>query len=358
MGNTFAELSELRARFEASARQSSRRAPLYARLAAGVADDPALLELVRHAPPPQRLPVLLFACVHWMLLTQPGHELARWYPGLSDRPEVSDPFPAFRSFCLEHRVELVELLGTRSTQTNEVGRCSLVLPWAAQVADELDAPLVLVDVGTSAGLTLGIDRYRYRYEPEGVTVGDPSPVSLTCGLRGAVPVPRGLPVVAARIGLDRDPVDLDDPDAIAWLRACVWPDQLDRARTLRSAIEVVRELRPEIRTADAVDGIAPILDEYVTVGHRVVTTTWMLNYLTGGERRRFMDRLDEVGTAGDLTWILAESPALTAELGIDHDPTRADLTHVVVVTWRGGHREQRTVATAHPHGYWMHATPR
>ena len=39
------------------------------------------------------------------------------------RAAGDDPYPAFRRFCLEHRAEIEQLVGTRTTQTNEVGRC-------------------------------------------------------------------------------------------------------------------------------------------------------------------------------------------------------------------------------------------
>ena len=51
------------------------------------------------APPTQRQPVLLFACVHDLLLGAPDDELARFYPNLTATPEAGDPVPAFRRFC-------------------------------------------------------------------------------------------------------------------------------------------------------------------------------------------------------------------------------------------------------------------
>ena len=74
---------ELRRHFEAFSTTSTPRAPLYAALATIVSREPALYTLLRHAPPTQRLPVLLFACVHELLLEQPDAELARWYPNLT-----------------------------------------------------------------------------------------------------------------------------------------------------------------------------------------------------------------------------------------------------------------------------------
>ena len=47
----------------------------------------------------------------------------------------------------------------RATQTNEAGRCAVLLP----VLAALPQPLALLEVGASAGLCLYPDRYAYRY---------------------------------------------------------------------------------------------------------------------------------------------------------------------------------------------------
>ena len=80
---------------------------------------------------------------------------------------------------------------TRSTQTNEVGRCATFLPVLGLVAGEV-GPLALVDVGSSGGLTLLLDRYECRYEPGGA-VGGPSPVVLDVRHAWRRPDPRPVP---------------------------------------------------------------------------------------------------------------------------------------------------------------------
>jgi hypothetical protein len=354
---------ELAQRFRAFAATASPRAPLYGHLAERIADDPATYRLLLHAPEEQQLPVLLFACVHWLLLHEPDQALAHHYPNLTSPDQTSpelqpstteptDPYPAFREFCAAHEQRLAELLGTRSTQTNEVGRCAIFVPLLGLVADEV-GPLALVDVGCSGGLTLLLDRYECRYEPGGA-VGGPSPVVLTCGTRGAVPVPERYPSVAARIGLDRSPIDVTDPDAARWLEACVWPDQPDRFHRLHAAIGLAQADPPTVRAGDAVEDLAATIDQVAGDGHPVVMNSWVLNYLSEAQRRAYVTELDRLGATADLSWIYAEMPALVSGVPVPDDPDRVQRTVVTLVRWRDGVRTVEHPADAHPHGFWIH----
>ena len=124
----------------------------------------------------------------------------------------------------------MDLLRHRRTQTNEVGRCAILLPVLAR----LQGPLALVEVGASAGLCLLLDRYRYRYGDR--SVGDASaPVLLDCEVSGPVPVPKRVPEVAWRRGIDVARIDVTDDDDVRWLEACVWPDQTERIARLLAA---------------------------------------------------------------------------------------------------------------------------
>ena len=343
---------ELAQRFRAFGTSSSAGAPLYGHLAERIADDPDTSRLLRYAPQEQRLPVLLFACVHWLLLNEPGHALATHYPNLASQPETDDPYPAFRAFCVEHDERLAALLSTRSTQTNEVGRCATFVPVLDLVAGDV-GPLALVDVGSSGGLTLLFDRYECRYEPGG-TVGAPSPVVLECGTRGDVPVPSRYPAVAARIGLDRSPIDLADPEAARWLEACVWPDQADRFHRLHTAIGLAQSDPPAVRAGDAVEDLAGTIELVAGQGHPVVLNSWVLNYLSDAQRRAYVAELDRLGASSDLSWIYAEMPSLVSGVPVPDDPDRAYNTVVTLARWRNGVRTIDHLAVAHPHGFWIH----
>jgi hypothetical protein len=346
-------------RFQEFAETWRSRAPLYASIATTVSLDPDLAALLLRAPAPQQLPVLLFAAVHDLVLADPSAELARWYPNLGDAPRSPGErrlARIFRAFVRDHEDEISDRLRTRSTQTNEVGRCALLLPAFGLLAKEV-GPLAHLDVGASGGLNLLIDRYEYRYTGrDGATkVVGSSPVVIPITTRGDVPVPDRMPTVSRRCGVDRQPIDVTDPDEARWLEACVWPDHVERFDRLAAAIHVAREDPPELLAGDAVTSLAPAVERLGSDAHPVVTNSWVLNYLTADQRTDYLAELDRIGAERDLSWVYAEAPVHIPELPNSPDPSNPHLTVLSMVRWRDGTRTVDHLATCHPHGrsmYW------
>lgn len=296
--------------------------------------------------------MLLLAAVHDLLLAESDHELAAWYPSVADVIRDDDPYPAFAALCRSHDDQIRETIATRSTQTNEVGRCAFYLPVMTTIEREV-GPLSLLDVGASAGLNLNLDRYQYRYTPGGV-VGAPSSVVIDSGTRGDPPIPDELPSINARFGVDRDPVDLSDPTSTRWLMACVWPDQIDRADRLRAAIRVAHQHPVEVRRGDAVDDVEDAIEIAAGSAHPVVMNSWVLSYLSSRGRDSYVEALDHAGQQRDLSWVFAEMPYQCPELPMPDDDRLRFLTLVVLVRWRDAVRRIDHVATVHPHGHWIH----
>ena len=348
-------------RFRDFGATAASRAPLYGRLSLAVADDPEVLALLQVAEDEQAIPVLLFAAVHHALLAEPDAPLANHYPNLVAAPSTADPWPTFRHFALMHADEIRDTVSTRHTQTNEIGRCSLFLPALGLVEHEI-GPLSLIDVGTSAGLNLLIDRYQYDYGPSGSVWpdrpgGTDGSVVLACAVSGTVPVPTAMPVVAAAMGIDPKPIDVHDATEVRWLEACVWPDQLDRFQRLVAAVAIAREHGVDVRRGDAVDDLAAAVSEATQHGHPMVMNSWVLNYLTPARREEYVAELDAIGSHTDLSWVLAESPSQTSGLPIPTTAVPEDLTVLSLVRWRDGTRIIQRLATCHPHGYTMRWDP-
>ena len=190
------------------------RSPLYVELALGVSRDPELLHWLDGLPKGKSQPNLLFAAERALAGTPSGYD-------------------EFRAVLADRRDEVEAIMLTHRTQTNEATRCALLLPLLAQ----LPQPLALLEVGSSAGLCLLPDHYGYDYS--GVRVGDGPPV-LRCRPAGDVPIPAALPEIAWRAGLDLNPLDIDDPEAVRWLELLIWPGLEFRLETLHGALAVAR----------------------------------------------------------------------------------------------------------------------
>lgn len=343
------ELAPLRDEMRRFVQVSASRAPLYARLALGLSDSDEALSILAEAPPANRIPVTLFAAIQFLLLVEPDEPLAAWYPNLSVDPRRDDPADTAREFCLRRRSELLALVRARTPQTNEIGRCApLILGLSA--VEQRFGPLAQLDVGASAGLNLLSDQYRFRF---GAHVIGEGPVELECELSGEPAVlPERPPRLVDRLGLDREPIDTDDPQHLRWLLACVWPDQADRRERLAAALKVARRLRPRVLAGDAVDDLARALAQ-LPHGHPVVTTSWVLSYLSPAGRRQFVQKLDDLGRTRDLSWVSYESPAAAPELDWPDAVAGADLTVLRVISWSAGSRAERVIGQGHPHGYWL-----
>ena len=238
--------------------------PTYEALSLAIADDPGLLALARECMVGQPIPNLFFAVVKRLLDDCEGDSLARHYAGVARGDAPGDRLAeSFTRFCGGHEAEIVELVSARRVQTNEIRRCSYLMPAFGTVSlDSGGMPLALIDVGASAGLNLLWDSYQYRYS-DGSTFGpSDSGVVIECELRNEMPeIPREFPEVVFRRGIDLNPVDLGDDDEYLWMMALVWPDHPDRAALLRAARRIWLANAPRVERGDALDVLPRILGE-------------------------------------------------------------------------------------------------
>ena len=237
------------------------QSPLMAHLARVVAEDADLLALAAEVPPNQPKPNLLFSAVHDLVLAGTQHPLAAHYGSVGGTLGPAGSDAPFRDFCLKNREAIVATLSTRMVQTQVVKRAVCLLPSFARVfSDGGAAPLVMIEVGCSAGLIMQWDRFHYDYG-EGTTWGDPdSALSLTTEVRGS-----SLPALPAKIpvewrrGVDLNPLDPTDPREMRWLRALTWPEDNARRDELGRAISIARATPPTLVRGDAVEVVPALI---------------------------------------------------------------------------------------------------
>jgi len=135
-------------------------------------------------------------------------------------------------------------------QTNEVARSAALLPGYLRIAGRTGLPLSIREIGSSAGLNLGFDRYGYDYGA--FAWGRPdAEVKISCEWRGEVEPLAGAIEVADRRGCDIHPIDARDPAARGRMLAYIWPDQADRLARAEAALNLAAQLGPRVEAIDA-----------------------------------------------------------------------------------------------------------
>ncbi|AGL18748.1 DUF2332 domain-containing protein [Actinoplanes sp. N902-109] len=299
---------------EFAVREAKGSSPTYERLALAVARHPALLELIATLPPGKQQPNLLFAVVR--LLGGP----------------VGDP-AAFAAFVLGRWPRIEPEMLARATQTNEPGRCALLLP----VLAALPQPLALLEAGASAGLNLYPDRYRYGYS--GHPVGTSGPF-LDCALTGIAP-PTRLPEVVWRAGIDLNPLDVTSAADVAWLEALIWPEHTHRRARLRAAAAVAAADPPYLVRGDLAGDLPALAARAPRDATLVVFHTSVLYQVPPDRRSAFLALAPRLGR-----WLSVESPDVVPLPGLP-EPPDATLHNVLALdgtplAWAKGHGEAMT----------------
>ncbi len=323
--------------------------PLYDEIARSVAEDRELLSLQYSARPHAHLPPMLLAGAHHLLLSGVEHPLADVYAGRSSEPAS----PLFRELCLANRTALLEVLNTRTVQTNEVGRSALLGPALTWTAG--GETVRLVDVGCSAGLNMLCERFRLDYGEHGATGPADSPVRIDCRVvAGAPPIAPSLPVIAGRIGIDLDPPDLSDPGDARWLLACVWPGT-GRFQRAQRAIELGQVDPPPVLQGDALEALPEVLAGQGE-GQIIVLNSWSFSYFSVEQRQDYVELLAAVGRDRPVIWLCMDAPGVVElPTGVAVPSTESTETDVLTsVTFAGGTSPRTEVlAFVQSHGQSM-----
>ena len=311
--------------------------PLYEDWALGIAADADVVARLAGLPRAKQQPNLVFAAARWA--------------GCGLRP-----YAEIRSWLVENWPRVLEVAMTRTVQTNEANRCATLLPPLSRI----DGPLALLEVGTAAGLCLFPDRYGVDYAtPSGVRRIDPpdgpSEVVLACTVDDEASVPSRYPDVVWRRGIDLDPIDAADPDAIDWLANLVWPgpDHDPRVTRLRAAAAIAAVNPPAIVQGDLLDRLTDVAASAPADATLVVFHSAVLLYLDADGRRRFADLMAGLGVAIDrrVVWLSNETMGTLPEIDAQvPDGTATD--HRFVQTWNG-----RAIALAGQHGALYETAP-
>ncbi len=271
--------------YRAFSREARGRSPAYESLAASVAGDEVVLDFLAALPPPKRQPNLLFAAARYLLDAPPD-------------------LGTLQALIRQHEAELAGVMLARRTQTNEPARCATLLPALAA----LPGPLALIEVGASAGLTLLFDRYSYDYDGHPIAGRDPDAPTLHCAVRGPVPLPARLPVIAWRAGLDLSPLDVTSDDDVRWLSCLLWPGESGRQARLAPRSPPPAAIRRRCYRGDLRTDLPALAAQAPADATLVIYHSAVLAYVAPEDREQFARDVAGLGAV----WLSNEAPGRPA----------------------------------------------
>ena len=270
---------------------------MYARRAGRLAADPEPALPVVGDDGRWDVPLRLFGAVHYLVLSGAAPNA------------LSGRFEDFAAALAEHGDTLRRRIATHGVQTNEVQRCTMLLPTFLAASAESDLPLELIELGPSAGLNLLVDRYRYRYENGTYGPAD-ALLELATEEKPGGQVSSSLLeqelVVRRRRGIDLVPIDATSADGYLLLRSFVWPGLDERVARLDAAVETLRRMpeRPELIPGDYTAVLPGLLADRPADALTVVFETFSTVYLPEAAARQLTEALETAGADGrPLAWV-------------------------------------------------------
>ncbi|MFB6439969.1 DUF2332 family protein [Streptomyces sp. NPDC056411] len=324
------------------------RSDAHEELSARIGHDPELCDLLSGSLPAggKQQPQLLLAAVRH--LDGPHAELG---------PRGEAAYGRWREWTIRHWDEVRTVIMARDARTEEPARCAALLPLLAR----LPQPLALLEVGTSAGLSLHPDRYRYVYaSPDGRTAAEVgaagSPVALGCRTDWAAgELPAQLPEVVWRAGIAADPLDpVAEREDLRWLQSLLWPGDEERAHRLAAAVDAVRAApRPRIVRGDPLAELPALAAGAPPGATLVIFHSAALDRLPPARRTEFGRLVRSLldGRDGGGHWISHEHRSVLPWAAAPQPPAHPEDGLLTLAL------DGRPVALADPHGRRLHRLP-
>lgn len=225
-------------------------------------------------------------------------------------------------------------------QTNEVRRSCALLPGFLTIAALTGKPLILSEVGASAGLNLQWDRYSYHLGD--FSWGKVSAVKLAPRWEGPPPPQAGIEITE-RTGCDLNPLDPASEDDRLRLFSYIWADQQDRLDRTAAALEMATIIGLKVEMADAIDWLRKRLAKPRPGTTHVIYHTIAWQYLPPALKAEGEALIADAGRRATL-----EAPIARLQLEADGKPEGAA---ILLTLWPTG--DTREIGRADFHGRWV-----
>ncbi len=286
------------------------------------------------------LALRLCGALHALVIENLSATLRQVYPPNHENISNDSLWQAIDRAFNEHTGFVLERLNS-APQTNEVRRSSILLPGFSEITRLTGLPLVLSELGASAGLNLNWDKFHY--EIVGQAWGDKS-----SSVRLA-PEWQGLPYelqpvdVISRAGCDLYPLDVLDEAKQKRLLSYIWPDQSERIARTKAAIDIAVDADTKIAKADAIDWLEVRLKPRHEGAVHVVYHTIAWQYFPDDVQNRGVELMQQAGERAT-----KNAPLAWLRFEMDGKSPGAALT---LTLWPTG--EEIYLARADFHGRWI-----
>lgn len=292
------------------------------------------------SPNGDSVPLRLAGALHALVLSGTDHGLAAAYPPHAIDNDT-DFWNAIDNALRTHPAFILDRLKS-APQTNEVRRSGALLPGFLTISSLFHKPLVLSEVGASAGLNLHWDHYDYRLDGM-VWALQPSPVLIAPEWRGAKP-PTAPIHVASRAGCDLNPLNPANADDAQRLLSYLWADQQDRLERTRFALAIAAANRQTVERADAVDWLEKRLQEVHEDQVHVIYHTIAWQYLPASSKAKGEALIAAAGER-------ATEKAPLARLQMEADGQNHNGAALTLQIWPSG--QKHLIGRADFHGRWV-----
>jgi hypothetical protein len=228
-------------------------------------------------------------------------------------------------------------------QTNEAGRSANFIAALHWLASRVVPQFEINEIGSSAGMNLLIDRYRY--DLGGVVSGPvDAPITIRPEWRGPPPPADAFTITSVR-GCDLTPIDVRAHAAADRLRAYIWPEMAERFARMDGGIAMIRERGVDLVQADADDWVETQLAAPQALGTtRVLMHSIVWQYLPDETQARITNAMETAALFATperpLAWIALET-------------NRDTFQHELMVRYWPSGCEMKVLGSAHAHGAWV-----
>ncbi len=280
----------------------------------------------------------LAGALHSLVLLKMDAELAKVYP-----PNICTPDELWKVVNCAMKQHHEHIIGwmTSPPQTNEIRRCNALIPAFHLIAKETGLPLLLSEIGASAGLNLNWDRYSMQLDDQ-LWGPEDAVVQFNPDWDGPMP-PHADISILERKGCDVNPLDPSSEQDRLRMLSYIWPDQFQRIENTKRAFDLAQETKNTVRKEDAITFLKHRLKPQIGAT-RVIYHSIMWQYLSAKDQAEGEEMIRAAGADASaktpIAWLRAEA-----------DERLAKGAAITLNIWPTG--ETRDLGRMDFHGRWI-----